>query len=137
MLCRNGRCAALCLRTTGRPGRKNSFPGKNRSAVPLQASRASDGTLLVTSYGMEGGTQTEWLISADGTSRQLCFEILEETTIQRVDLMNAERAFLTLEVPMEGEGYSVQATDVNGQATAARMISPSESGVFDLTTGQK
>ena len=38
---------------------------------------------------------------------------------------------------MDGEGYSVQATDVNGQATAARMISPSESGVFDLTTGQK
>lgn len=100
-------------------------------------SRASDGTLLVTSYGVEGGTQTGWLISADGTSRQLCFDIPEEATIQRVDLMSAERAFLTLEVPMEGEGYSVQATDVNGQATAARMISPSESGVFDLTTGQK
>lgn len=99
-------------------------------------SRASDGTLLVEG-STDGITKNYWLVNNDNTVRSLSMAIPEGGVIQRVQLMSGQRAFAAVGMPVTGEGYSVQATGADGQMTTALMDSPTESGVFDLSTGAK
>lgn len=99
-------------------------------------SQASDGTLLAEG-SPDGITKNDWLVNTDDTVRQLSLTIPEEGVIQRVQLMSGQRAFAAVGMPVTGEGYSVQTTDADGQMTTALMDSPTESGVFDLSTGEK